>query len=89
MKGMKQKIIVLDPVWLLHGVILRNGTNTFNNLNYLFLDVIELKIGLFDGLQRMKRKIIFSESVRLHTKLFREIELMHFENSNYLFLDVI
>jgi hypothetical protein len=61
----------------------------FNNLNYLFLDVIELKIGLFDGLQRMKRKIIFSESVRLHTKLFREIELMHFENSNYLFLDVI
>jgi hypothetical protein len=37
----------------------------------------------------MKRKIIFSDSVGLHMKLFREIELVHFENWNSLFLDVM
>ena len=49
---------------------------------------IAKQIGLFGGLKRIKRKIIVSDSVRLHMKLFLEIELIHFENLNYLFSDV-
>lgn len=37
MKGVKQKIIVLDPVWLLHEVILRNGTNTIQQFELFVL----------------------------------------------------